>query len=409
MRIGLNLHCFDDRISGVDYYALGLLRALLRIAPQNDYTLFTNRPDLVLAHVPASERLHVVEVGHVRNRIARVLFEHLELPGWAERRRLDVLHCTNYVAPLRGTSVPYVVTVHDTIAMDHPRWCKRANALYHGLALVPSARRAHRIITVSGRTAADLGRRLGRARSRIRVIYPGIDGIFRPDGDRASQEHVRARYGLPDRYILWVGNIEPKKNVGALLRLQRRLKQERVPHQLVVVGGRSWRAGTVLRDLRGESAAGNVVVTGYVERRDLPCIYQMADLFVFPSLYEGFGFPPLEAMACGAPVVSSGEGALRETLGSAAWLVDPCDDEKILDAVRVMLLQPDVRDRYAQAGLLRSRRFQWDRAAEATVSVYAEVAGARDHRTRRRVGRDGMARMACPDTGGQSDAVLAVP
>ena len=215
MRIGLNLHWFDGRISGVDYYALGLLRAMLCAAPQHEYTLFTNRPDLVLEHIPASERLRIVEAGHVRNRVARVLFEHMELPGLAERHKLDVLHCTNYVAPLRGTSVPYVVTVHDTIALDHPRWCKRANALYYGLALVPSARRAHWIIAVSGRTASDLARRTGLPRSRIRVIYPGIDEIFRPDGDPALQQRVRARYGLPDRYILWVGNIEPKKNVGA--------------------------------------------------------------------------------------------------------------------------------------------------------------------------------------------------
>ena len=156
-------------------------------------------------------------------------------------------------------------------------------------------------------------------------------------------------------------------------------------------------------------------MTGYVQRRELPAIYQMADVFVFPSLYEGFGFPPLEAMACGVPVVSSGEGALRETLGSAARLVDPRDDEDLFDAVRGMLLRPDLRSRYAQAGLLRSRRFQWERAAEATISIYTEIARAHGRRVWRPAEYGAMMRMArgtpCPDTGhmGASETALVTP
>ncbi len=373
LRIGITFYCFHAYISGVEYYCLGLLKAMLRVSPQNDYVVFTNQPDLIDAHVGSSSSLVVVDARYVKTRTARILYEHLKLPRLAERYKLDVLHCTSYISPYCQSSVPYVVTIHDTIALDHPQWCKPTNALYFKLLMSGSTRRASCIIAVSQQSAADLRRHFHGPLGRIRVIPPGIDRISTPLQDSASHRRLRACYGLPEHYILHVGNVEPKKNVGSLLRIHRQLRHRGLPHKLVLVGGRSWRSKTAQRDIVREVASGNVIVTGYVARHDLPCLYQMADLFVFPSLYEGFGFPPLEAMASGTPVVSSSRGALAETLGDAARQVNPCDDVQMVREIVQMLSDSDLREHHKEAGLDQSRLFNWDCTAEATLGAYESV------------------------------------
>ncbi|MCJ7506418.1 glycosyltransferase family 4 protein, partial [Candidatus Bathyarchaeota archaeon] len=313
MRIGINFHTSDKYVSGVEYYSLGLLKGLLHIDKRNDYVVYTNQPDLVREHVSSFENLTISGIGHPKTRLARILWEHTQLPGLAVKEKLDVLHCLSYICPIRRSAVPYVVTVHDTIAIDHPRWCKPTNALYFNLSMGAAIRKASRVISVSECTADDLKRNFQLCCSKLRVIYPGVDGIFNASADFSHQDEVRKRYGLPDRYVLFVGNIEPKKNIGTLLRVLAKLREQGLPHKLVLTGKRTWRSGSELDGIYKEAASGNVVLAGYVARNDLPPVYQMADVFVFLSLYEGFGFPPLEAMACGTPVVSSSRGALKET------------------------------------------------------------------------------------------------
>jgi len=209
----------------------------------------------------------------------------------------------------------------------------------------------------------------------LRVIYPGIDEIFRAEDSPPQRQQVRTRYGLPDRYLLYVGNIEPRKNVAMLLEVQQRLRQAGLPHKLVLAGQRSWRATRERTRIARAAASGDVVPLGYVARGDLPALYQMADVFLFPSLYEGFGFPPLEAMASGTPVVSSARGALAETMTDAAWIVDPEDGRDIATAVMTLVNDPRTRDQYVERGRNRSRQFTWTKTAEATLSVYEEAAG----------------------------------
>ncbi len=376
MRIGVNFHSADAYPSGVEYYALGLLRGLLGIDVKNEYLVYTNQPDLVRQSVPPAPNLTVVPATHGKTRMARIWWEHTELPRLAVRHGLDVLHCTSYVCPAARTSVPYVVTIHDALAIDRPEWCKPTNVLYFQLALRRSARAASRIISVSQQTARDLCRRTRVAPSNIRVVYAGVDEIFHANGDPLRRRRVRIRHSLPDRYILYVGNTEPKKNVSTVLKVQSKLHERGLPHQLVVAGKRSWRVRSELKGIARGVASGGVVWIGYAGRGDLPYIYQMADVFLFPSLHEGFGFPPLEAMACGTPVVSSSRGALAETAVGAAILVDPDDPEQIAAAVIAAITDPQLRDRHVEMGLKRSRLFTWMNCAKATLSVYEEVSGS---------------------------------
>lgn len=377
MRIGFCLHSPDRYISGVEYYALGLLEGLLRVDSRHEYVVYTNQPQLIIPRIQlGAGRARVKDTG-IRWRVTRIGWEHCRLPALARQDALDVLHCPSYICPWRRTSVPYVVTIHDTIALDHPRWCKLSNALYYNLLMASSARTAARVIAVSNRTAADLHRTIGLPAEKVRVIPCGIDRIFRAAVDPQACSRIRARYGLPDRYILHVGNLEPKKNARILLDVQAQLRKRGLPHKLVFVGHRSWRANAALREIRREAAAGNVVHAGYVDRRDLPAVYRMADVFAFPSLYEGFGFPPLEAMACGTPVVSSSRGSLDEVLGRAACLANPEDDNEIVEAVIEMIFDRTARQQHIEEGLRQSARFDWDTAARATLAVYAEVGAER--------------------------------
>ena len=373
MKIGVNFHCSDGYISGVEYYALGLLNGLLSIDRENEYVVCTNRPDLVKHQVVATANLMVVPVGPFKTRIGRILWEHWALPHRVAEYKLDVLHCPSYICPCIRTSAPYVVTIHDTLAMDRPRWCKPTNAVYFNLALARSARIASRVMSVSHQSAHDLRRHTSIPFSNIRVVPGGIDERFHPGGDRRRRRRVRRRYRLPERYLLYVGNIEPKKNVSTVLKVQQKLRTEGLDHKLVIAGRRSWKAQTEWKAIACGVASGEVVWAGYVERDDLPYVYQMADVFVFPSLYEGFGFPPLEAMACGTPVVCSARGALAETVADAAMVIEPTDVPRIAAAARGLITDARLRDRYIEKGLRRSRLFTWRRSAEAALSVYREA------------------------------------
>jgi glycosyltransferase involved in cell wall biosynthesis len=373
MRIGINFHTNDEYISGVEYYSLGLLNALLHIDTQNDYIAFTNRPCLVRKHVSKSTNLTIVEIKHLRTRAARILWEHTQLPRVAKKHGLDVLHCPTYICPFQTSSVPYVVTIHDTIAIDSPQWCKQSNSLYFGLFMKAAAKKASSIISVSKCTADDLKRNFGLPCSKIRIVYSGIDKIFSPKKDHSQYDGIRKRYNLPERYMLYVGNIEPKKNIWTLLCVQRKLREKGLPHKLVIAGRRSWGAKVELDEISREIRSDNVIWTGYVDRCDLPCVYQMADVFVFLSLYEGFGFPPLEAMACGTPVISTNTGALNETLAGAALTVDPYTTGQITRAVVSMITETCLREKHIRMGLKQSSLFNWERTAKQTLSVYQEV------------------------------------
>ena len=376
MRIGFNFFAFDKCISGVEYYFLGLLGALLSIDSGDEYVVFTNQPVMIGEYVSESRAMTLVQIAGIRSRLTRIAWEHTLLPQKLTGYGVDVLHCPAYICPFWKTHVPYIVTLHDTIALDHPGWCKMSNALYFNLLMKHTVRTVSRIVSVSHATSDDLMRHTGIDASRINTIYPGVDRLFTSDRDRGHCAMVKKKYELPDKYILYIGNIEPKKNVLTLLHVSEELKQRGLEHKLVLVGKRAWRAQAESVAIKRAVKAKDLVVTGYVDRKDLPCVYQMADVFLFPSLYEGFGFPPLEAMACGVPVVCSACGALAETVRQAACVVEPHNVQQMADAVVSVSRDSKLRDRLVRAGFERAKRFAWKNTAEATLAVYRDVISA---------------------------------
>jgi glycosyltransferase involved in cell wall biosynthesis len=349
--------------SGIGYYTEHLLRHLLLEAPHDRFLLCSNRP--IHTSLPLPAPVECLSPGLVP---LSSLWLQLEAPLRLKRYRPQLLHFTNSVAPLARLG-PTVVTIHDMSLTLLPQFHPWRRRLTRSLVRA-SLRRADAVITVSRSAARDLVRLLPLDPSRVHVIPEAPAEMFRPIREPAVLDGVRRRYGLPDRFILSVGTLEPRKNLVRLVEayLGARRRGTLDGYALVLVGRRGWYNQELDRVLR--SAGPGIILTGYVPFQDLPAVYNLSTMFVFPSLYEGFGLPVLEAMACGIPVVTSLGTALEEIAEGAAKLADPLDVESIAAAIESLAAQPELRQELARRGIDQAARFSWSRAARETLEVY---------------------------------------
>ena len=366
MRVGLEL-------TGLELDASGSARAITALRDE-----LGRRPELELATLaqPGAPEDGRRGVGsRLRRGLAReLLYLPVALPRRARRLGLDVLHCPVPLAPPRSR-VPVVVTAHDAIAWDRPEWLTRANALHGRMVVGPILRRAAAVLTPSEHARTRLVARANLDPERVHVAPWGMDPRFSP-GPRPDA--VLGRLGVPGPYLLTVGTLQPRKNVEALVRAFEALAGNGAEHHLVVVGARGWLDEALVGLLRSSTLAERIHVTGRVPDHDLVGLYRGAECFVFPSRYEGFGFPPLEAMACGAPVVSSDRTSLPEVVGDAAVLVDPDDSVALEHALGEVLGSASRRTELSARGLERAALFTWRRCAELCVAAYRRALAARD-------------------------------
>jgi glycosyltransferase involved in cell wall biosynthesis len=298
----------------------------------------------------------------------RIGYEHFLLSRQFDKQNMDLLHCPSYILP-RNWKGKCVVTIHDIIALDFPKYCSCANHAYFRLALPYSINKADRIIAVSHTVKNDILRKFPNCSSKIDVIYHGIDDIFREAPSVKKMMEVREKYELPEKYILFVGNIEPKKNVVRLIEAFRNLVQQScIPHSLVIAGQFAWKYGDIIQVKKQNNK--RIIFPGYIHQSDLPAVYTLAELFVFPSLYEGFGIPPLEAMACSIPVIASNAGALPETTGDSAFIVDPLSVASIETAMYKLLHDNNLRTNLVERGRIHVQKFKWKTSWEKTVKLY---------------------------------------
>ena len=374
MRIGFNFHSNDRYISGVEYYSLGLLRGLLDIDRQNQYMVFTNKPELVMSHIGSRDNLAIRDCSFLKNRLRRILWEHLKFPFIVRKEKLDVLHCPHYICPAFRSSAAYVVTIHDTIAIDNPDWCKISNALYYGKFMGRSVKTASKIAAVSKFTAERINHNFSLNGSKVEVIYPGIDtGIFNLYQDTERHDRVRKKYDLPEDYILYSGNIEPKKNILNLLKAFRLLRDNGTKHSLVISGQRNWKSENVFDFLRTEFGPEEVILTGYVDRGDIGVVYKMADCLLLPSLCEGFGFPALEAFACGVPVAASRVGILREINKKSYTNLEANYSERMAESINRLLTDYKLRELQIKTAQTEIQKFNWSDCAAKTLALYREA------------------------------------
>ena len=373
MHVALNGMLLGPQAGGVEYSILHLARALAEHGSAQ-YTLYV--PAGSLPDLPQSDRMRVHRVPRrMPGRFARIVWEQAFLPRLIDKHNADLLHAPGYIAPLRARK-PVVLTVYDTIALQFPQWSKRANTLHYRLLLPASVRKASVVLAPSEATRRDLCRICPGSTSKIRVVPLGIATQFFATPDHNQLEELRRRLTLPSRFILFVGRHEPKKNLPELLESFAMLKkQDRIPHQLVIAGRHGWRTDPLHHHIRRLGLEDETVLTGFLPDKDMPLLYAAAELFVFPSLYEGFGLPPLEAMACGIPVVASDRGALAENLSDAALLVAPGDPAALAAAVRSALSDKDLHANLAASGRRRAARFSWEQTARETDRAHRDALG----------------------------------
>ena len=296
---------------------------------------------------------------------------------------VDLFHATEHLLP-RFKRAPTVFTLHDLIFRAYPRFHLPRNWIYLQLAIPLFLRRATRVICVSDWTRRDAERLYGLPRAKTHVVHEGVHARFGPVADPARRAAARAKYKLPERYLLALSTIEPRKNLLTLFDAIARLDNTKlggwadVP--LIVGGRQGWLTDETYAAVKARGLEGRVRFAGFIGDEDLPAVMSQAALFCFPSLYEGFGFPPLEAMACGAPVLSSDASSLPEVLGDAAEYAAPTDPAAWARAIERLLSNEEARNALAVRGPAQAARFTWARAAAETEKVYAEAISAWSNR-----------------------------
>ncbi|MBM4332110.1 MAG: glycosyltransferase family 4 protein [Deltaproteobacteria bacterium] len=362
MRIGIDATSIFLRKGGIGYYTYNLLENLTRIDMENEYVLFTTTQNQPEAPIPFIARPNV-----------RVLYTPKWLQKWrCGKERIDLYHGTNFRLRGRGQK-GNVVTIHDLAFKHYPHFLKKKyGQSLSSLKTKWGVQRADRVIAVSKHTAGDVVEFFKIDRGKIRVVYHGVDDSFRPDVPLESIIEVKKKYGiLSPRYILWVGTIEPRKNLSTLIQVYSQLEMIHAEYSLVFGGGLGWQYKNVLNLNR--SFENRMRITGYLPPGDLIPLYAGASLFVYPSLYEGFGMPLLEAMASGVPIIAANTSSIPEVIGDAGILIDPLNITEIKEAVERVLFDNSLSEFLKAKGIQRAKSFTWEKAAQETLTIYQEA------------------------------------
>lgn len=389
MRVGIDYTSAVHQGAGIGRYTRRLVTALLELDQQNEYVLvvagkaktpkvefmspttpFFNRadyPNLRVIMLPLSERLWAI------------LWHRLHLPLWVElfTGTLGVFHSPDFaLPPVRNART--IVTVHDLSFLRVPQCSSPQLQAYLREVVPKSVRRANMVLADSECTKSDVIELLGVEATRVKVIYAGVGQEFHRVEDEEQLAAVRTRYRLPARFVLGLGTLQPRKNFERLIEAYALIRRQiDTEMKLVIAGSPGWMYEGIFEKTRELDLQEAVCFPGYVADEDLPALYTLAELFVFPSLYEGFGLPPLEAMACGTPVITADVSSLPEVVGDAAWMVDPLDVGALADAMQRVLSDTALRRQMVARGLLQARRFTWEQAAKQLHDIYEEVAAIR--------------------------------
>lgn len=372
MRIAIDAHSVGTGLGGNESYATNLIEALAEIDSVNTYTLFVTRRE-------AGERFsHRWPNFTVRATLPHTPFIRIPLTLSAELRRnpVDVLHVQFTAPPF--SPCPVVVSIHD-LSFEHlPQTFNWRSRKQLRITVRRSARAASQLIALSEYARNDIVSTYGVEPEKVSVIPLAAPAHFQPVKDEEQLQRVRQTYGIEGDYILSVGAIQPRKNLSRLVAAYSRLRrvgpQGNLP-KLVLVGKCAWLYDETLRTIKELGVSESVILTGYVPEIDLPALYSGALCFVYPSYFEGFGLPPLEAMQCGAPVIVGDKTSLPEVVGDAGMLMDPFDVDNMAAAIERVISDSNLRAELRVKGLERAKLFDWQKTARQTLAVYQKAAG----------------------------------
>ncbi|MBI4342986.1 MAG: glycosyltransferase family 4 protein [Candidatus Omnitrophica bacterium] len=377
MHIGIEAHGFWGDVEGQGAYIANLIRALGRLDRTNRYTLLFNsftrtpaRRAAVARQLPPNFQAVFLPLPNVYHPSVLFMKERVVWPAVTRRLGIDVFHATSYRG-IFAEGMRTVLSVHD-FAYHHCPETFRPESLGYYRRLPQDAARAALVMTLSDSSRQDAVRVLGLPPEKVRTVYAGVDlDRFNTRSSLPEVEATRSRYGIRSPSILFLGNLNPKKNVGTLIAALGRLRaQGQDRYQLVLAGKATAHQDSIRRAIAAWSLGAQAVCTGFVPDEELPLLYRAVDLFAFPSLFEGFGLPVLEAMACGTPVVASNATSIPEVAGEAAVLVDPRDAAALAAAIRRVFEDAALRASLVEQGAAQARRFSWEQAAARVLDVY---------------------------------------
>lgn len=371
--LGLLLYGLDRPLTGISRYTLELVRALADLHPRPEIHLLAAGP---LGPLAGQTPFPVHPLPGCRLLPFLLSLGSLWLPLLARRFQLDLIHDPTGVTPLLfGAGCTRVVTtIHDVFPWSVPGHSSRLDHwIYHSWLPHLLPRRADHVITVSRQSSLDIVKFLHYPQNKIQVIPQGISPLFHPISADQALAYLFDRYQLQPPYLLFLGSLTRRKNLARALQAFALVARSRPGLRFVLVGPRAWLNTPVEQIVHSLQIEDRIQLTGPVPDADLPYFYSAAQAFVFPSLYEGFGFPPLEAMACSTPVITSNGSSLPEVAGDAALLVDPTSVEAIAGAIEQVLSDPSLADELRQRGLRQAAQFSWPAAARATLTLYQNV------------------------------------
>jgi glycosyltransferase involved in cell wall biosynthesis len=374
MRIGIEAQrIFRQKKHGMDIVILEILKQLQQKEDGNQYFVYT-QPDADMDALKPASHLHLVSKGPS----SYPVWEQSILPQMAKANSIDLLHCTSNTAPVR-CKIPLVITIHDIIYLEkwmltQGTWYQRFGSVYRRWNVPKVAKNAQMIITVSDYEREKIIEGLGLPEKRVRTVYNACGTHFTPYASAEELVAFRQKMKLPEKFVLFLGNTDPKKNLPNVMRALGLLHaRKKLDFTLVMPDFGKEHLQAMLQEQGNAHLIDHIMLTGYIPNQELPNLYRLAEMFLYPSLRESFGIPILEAMACGTPLITSNTSAMPEVAGSGALFIDPTDPESIANQIERLQKNKILRENTIAYGLERAKAFSWAKTAQQVVALYEEV------------------------------------
>ncbi|GAA0129021.1 glycosyltransferase family 1 protein [Methanococcus maripaludis] len=370
MKIGIIADRLNRPLTGIGNYIYNLITEI-SISNKNIYIINYEENKIV----PNVNKITI------KNPVSRIsnksfYFWHLYLNYYLKKTNLDldIIHSPENATPFTTIRSKKVITVYDDIPFHFPEYFTKSTRYRHELLLQKTLNSSDKIISISENTKRDVINHFKIPEDKIKVIPLAANENFKKVDENETSK-IKSKYNINFPFILYVGTLEPRKNIPSLLNAFYIIKKQGIPHKLVIAGGKGWKYKEIFETIDKLNLQNDVIFTGYVPDEDLPGLYNAADLFVYPSLYEGFGLPPLEAMQCGTPVITSNTSSLPEVVGDAGIMINPYDVDELANKMYEVLTNEKLRKEMSKKGLERAKLFSWKKCAEEHLKVYEEVLG----------------------------------
>ncbi len=366
MKIGILTYLIDEKSAGIGRYTYNLVKNLLKFNGKNEFFLIHYKKDNSDIYQQGAYEI-IIPLTCLPHK--KIIWTDIILPLKLQKCGLDILHDPYEFAPyfFNVLDSKKILTLHDITPKLLPETHMKITQVRCKYELPRILNNADRIITVSNSSKRDILFYYKIKPEKVSVVYNGVGDSFKPQEDCAN---IKEKYNIKFPFFLFVGTLEPRKNIPTLIKAYKKLRKHRFIHKLVIVGRKGWNYANIPQIIKDLSLENDVLLLDNVPEDDLPSFYSLADLFIYPSLYEGFGLPPLEAMACGTPVITSNTSSLPEVVGDAGIMVDPDDVDGLARAMHEVLTNDGLREEMIKKGLERAKLFSWENTARETLKVY---------------------------------------